>query len=147
MRYDQYYSAIHRYSPSGRFCENGISLTFILRRSVPRQLHAGTVWVWRWNSNHSDLGKKKLTTIFWIFSTDISSLMIYIRVKCISEFTDEFEFKNLCAVYSRRIGSMAKDTNLEQFAYSTLGSRRTCAIYHSLSSPAGNPLRMDWRMV
>ena len=50
-------------------------------------------------------------------------------------------------VYSRWIGSMAKDIDLVQFAYSTLGSRRTCAIYHSLSSPVGNPLRMDSRMV
>ena len=42
---------------------------------------------------------------------------------------------------------MVKDTDLEQFAYSTLGNRRTYAIYHSLSAPAGNLLRMDSRMV
>ena len=96
MRYDQYYLVIHRYSPSGRFCENGISLTFILRRSVPQQLHAGTVRLWRWNSNHSDLGSKKLTIIFQIFSTGTSALIIGIRKLCISEFTDKLEFKNLC---------------------------------------------------
>ena len=95
MRYDQYYLAIHRYSPSGRFCENGISLTFILRRSVPRQLHAGAVRLWQWTSNHSDLGKKELTIIFPIFSTNTSTLMISIQKKCISEFTDKLQFKNL----------------------------------------------------
>ena len=42
---------------------------------------------------------------------------------------------------------MVRDTDLKQFAYSTLGSRRTYAIYHSLSSPVRNPLRMDSRMV
>ena len=42
---------------------------------------------------------------------------------------------------------MVKDTDLEQFAYSTLVNGRTYAIYHSLSSPVGNPLRMDSRMV
>ena len=42
---------------------------------------------------------------------------------------------------------MVKDTDLEQFAYSTLGNQRTYAIYHSLSSPAGNPLRMDSKIV
>ena len=47
MRYRYYHLAIHRYSPSGRFCENGICLTFILRRLVPRQLHAGTVRLWQ----------------------------------------------------------------------------------------------------
>ena len=76
MRYDQYYLAFHRYSHSGRFCENDISLTFILRRLLPRQLHAGTVLLWRWNSNHSDLGSKKLTIVFQIFSTDTLELMI-----------------------------------------------------------------------
>ena len=50
-------------------------------------------------------------------------------------------------MYSRWIGSMVKDIDLVQFVYSTLGSRRTYAIYHSLSSPVGNPLRMDSRMV
>ena len=100
MRYDQYYLVIHRYSPSGRFCENGISLTFILRRSVPPQLHAGTVRLWRWNSNHSDLGSKKLTIIFQIFSIGTSALMIGIRKLCISEFTDKLEFKNLCGSWS-----------------------------------------------
>ena len=50
-------------------------------------------------------------------------------------------------VNSRWIGSMAKNTELEQFAYSTLGSRRTYAIYHSPCSPTGNPLRMHSTMV
>ena len=100
MRYDQYYLAIHRYSPSGGFCENAICLTFILRRSVPRQLHAGAVRLWRWNSNHSDLGNKKLTIIFQIVSTDTSTLMILIHKKCCSEFTDKLEFKNPCVFLS-----------------------------------------------
>ena len=76
MRYDQYYSAFRCYSPSGRFCKNGISLTFILRRSVPRQLHVGTVRLWRWNPNHSDLGNKKLTINFLISSTVTLEMMI-----------------------------------------------------------------------
>ena len=96
MRYDQYYLVINGYSPSGRFCENGTSLTFILRRSVLRQLHAGTVLLCRWNSNHSDLGSDKLTMIFEIFSTGTSARMIAIQKWCISEFTDKLEFKNLC---------------------------------------------------
>ena len=100
MRYHQYFLAIHRYCPSGRFCENGISLTFILRQSVPRQLHAGTVRLWRWNSNHSDLGNKKWTISFQICSTDTSTLMILIRKKCISEFTDKLELKNLRGAFS-----------------------------------------------
>ena len=47
MRHRQYYLAIHCYSPSCRFCKDGICLTFILRRSVLRQLHAGTVQLWQ----------------------------------------------------------------------------------------------------
>ena len=61
--------------PVANFLKNRISLTFILRRSVPRQLHAGTVRLWRWNSNHSDLGNKKLTIRSPIFSTITSGLI------------------------------------------------------------------------
>ena len=50
-------------------------------------------------------------------------------------------------MYSVWIGSKVRDIDLEQFAYSTLGSRHTYTIYHLLFSPAGNPLHMDSRMV
>ena len=50
-------------------------------------------------------------------------------------------------MYSVWTGSKVRDIDLRQFADPTLGSRRTYAIYHSLSSPAGNPLHMDSRMV
>ena len=50
-------------------------------------------------------------------------------------------------VYSVWIGSKVKDIDLGQFVYSTLGSRRTYAIQRLLSSPAGNTLHLDSRMV
>ena len=117
MRYEQYYLAIHSYSPSGRFCRNGISLTFILRRSVPRQLYAGTVRLWRWNSNHSDLSKKKVTIIFPIFPTVTSELMIGNRKKCISAFTDKLETKNLCEDFGdiyKRLGKRLEPALVNQ---------------------------------
>ena len=50
-------------------------------------------------------------------------------------------------MYSVWIGSKVRDIDLEQFACSTFGGRRTYAIYHFPSSPAGNQLYMDSRMV